>query len=402
MRIVRWSVLVTTYLLTWMNTWQLVDGHLRFPYGDTNFSLSVYKAAFDPEQNIVVAPFVLRNSIAMLYAIASGATHNRLQEVFGLPTNFTEFIINQKELHYALGGGGDGFRMRNRIIVNGFRDTAEHMRNVMKDDLDATIVYFDFNQRDGVVRRTNHFVTYNTNRVVTGMMSNGDVHKHLQLVHLCAASFKPPFAHAFDPKDTSPRDFWSGMIEKLYSTMTMFKRGEFRFSRIPELEIEVLELPFVKQSDAVMWIMLPDREASLEAIMKALEPGHFDAIQAHFSMKKAEITVPLFTIESEFNATDFLRQSMGLEVLFTKRELRVFEDYDSSLDTVMHRAGMRFYEKTAEAGGASAVRSFNRRSAPSYYKFQVARSYLFVIVKKANKQILFMGHLKKPAHLVEV
>ncbi|XP_055528748.1 serine protease inhibitor 42Dd-like [Wyeomyia smithii] len=375
-------------------------GSLRFPYGDTNFSLNVYKAAFDPEKNIIVAPFVLRNSIAMLYAIATGETRERLREVFALPENFTEFLINQKELHFMLGGeGGDGFRMRNRIILNGFREVDIHMRDVM-DDLDTTIVYFDFGQREGVVRRVNHFVNFNTNRVVTGMVDLERIPKGMQLVQICAASFKPPFASAFDPNDTSPREFWSGLIEKLYSTMTMFKRGEFRFSRIPELEIEVLELPFVKSSDAVMWIMLPDRDASLEAIMKQLEPGHFDAIQAHFSMKRAEITVPLFTIESVFNATYFLRQTMGLDLLFKNHDLRVFEDLDSSLDTVLHRAGMRFYEKTADAGGATVVRSFRKRS--SAYQYVVARSYLFVIVKKTNKQILFMGHLHKPDNLVEV
>ncbi|XP_039440972.1 serine protease inhibitor 42Dd-like [Culex pipiens pallens] len=372
---------------------------LRFPYGDTSFSLAVYKAAFDPDRNIVVAPFVLRNSVVMLYSIATDAVRDKLREVFGLPTNFTEFLTNQKELHYTLGGGGDGFRMKNRIIVNGFREVDVHMRDVMKEDLDTTIAYFDFIQREGVVRRVNHFVNFNTNRAVGGIVKIDDVPKHLQLVQVCAASFRPPFASSFDPKDTNPRDFWSGLIEKLYSTMTMFKRGDFRFSRIPELEIEVLELPFIKSSDAVMWIMLPDRDASLEAIMKALEPGHFDAIQAHFSLKRAEITVPLFSIESEFNATEFL-QGIGLDVLFKNRDLRVFEDVDSSLDSVMHRAGIRLHEKTADAGGASVVRSFNKRS--SIYQYVVARSYLFVIVKKTSKQILFMGHLHKPDDLVEV
>lgn len=343
---------------------------------------------------------MLRNSVAMLYSIASGATRTRLQEVFGLPTNFTEYLTQQKELHYMLGGNGDGFRMKNRIIVNGFRDIDEHLRDVMKEELDTTIVYLDFGQQDGVVRRVNHFVNFNSNHVVTGMMNSEDAIKHLQLIQLCAASFKPPFEHAFDPKDTSPRDFRSGLIEKLYSTMTMFRRGDFRFSRIPELEIEVLELPFVKSSDAVMWIMLPDRDASLETIMKALEPGHFDAIQAHFSMKRAEITIPLFSIETQFNATDFLNQTMGLQVLFKQRDLRVFDDRDSSLSTVVHSAGIRFYEKTANAGGASVARSFSKRNAA--YQYVVARSYLFVIVKKTNKQILFMGHLHKPDNLVEV
>lgn len=363
-----------------------------------------FKAAFSPEHNIVVAPFVLRNSVAMLYSIATDTTQARLREVFGLPSNFSEFLTNQKELHYMLGGGGDGFRMRNRIILNGLREVDVHMRDVMKEDLDTTLVYFDFSQREGVVRRVNHFVNFNTNRVISSMINLDDVPKHLQVVQVCSASFKPQFASMFDTKDTMPRDFRSGMIEKLYTTMTMFKRGDFRFSRIPELEIEVLELPFVKSSDAVMWVMLPDREASLETIMKALEPGHFDAIQAHFQMKRAEITVPIFHIESEFNATEFLRQSMGLEVLFKQRDLRIFEDVDSSLDSVMHKAGMRFYERTADAGGATVVRSFNKRSAKliAPYQFIVARSYLFVIVKKTNKQILFMGHLYKPDDLMEV
>lgn len=366
-----------------------------------NFS---FKAAFNPERNIIVAPFVLRNSIAMLYSIATDTTQVRLREVFGLPNNFTEFLTNQKELHYMLGGVGDGFRMRNRIILNGLREVDVHMRDVMKEDLDTTLVYFDFSQREGVVRRVNHFLNFNTNRIINNMVNLEDIPKHLQVVQLCSASFKPPFASVFDTKDTMPRDFRSGMIEKLYTTMTMFKKGDFKFSRIPELEIEVLELPFVKSSDAVMWLMLPDREASLETIMKALEPGHFDAIQAHFQTKRAEITVPLFHIESEFNATEFLRQSMGLEVLFKQRDLRIFEDVDSSLDSVIHRAGMRFYEKTADAGGATVVRSFNKRSAKrsSPYQFVVARSYLFVIVKKTNKQILFMGHLYKPDDLMEV
>ncbi|XP_058828831.1 serine protease inhibitor 3/4-like [Topomyia yanbarensis] len=393
-----WRLLGWTAFLAWINS--CCGGQLRFPYGDTNFSLNVYKAAFDPERNVIVAPFVLRNSIVMLYAIATGETRDRLQEVFALPANFTEFLTNQKELHYMLGGEGDGFRMRNRIILNGFREVDVHLRDVMKEDLDTTIVYFDFGQREGVVRRVNHFTNFNTNRVVSGLVDLDYIPKNLQFVQICAASFKPPFANAFNPNDTSPREFWSGMIEKLYSTITMFNRGDFRFSRIPELEIEVLELPFVKSSDAVMWIMLPDRDASLETIMKALEPGHFDAIQAHFSMKRAEITVPLFTIESEFNATDFLRQTMGLDVLFKLRDLRVFEDLDSSLDSVMHRAGIHFYEKTAEAGGATVVRSFRKRSA--VYQYVVARSYLFVIVKKTNKQILFMGHLHRPDNLVDV
>lgn len=376
-------------------------GQLRFPYEETNFSISVYKAAFNPERNVVVAPFVLRNSIAMLYSIATDTTQERLREVFELPANFTEFLTKQKELHYELGGSGAGFRMRNRIILNGLREVDVHMRDVMKEDLDTTLVYFDFSQREGVVRRVNHFVNFNSNRVVSGMVNLDDIPKHLQVVQLCSASFKPPFASAFDVKDTMPRAFLFGTNE--YEAMSMFKKGDFKFSRLPELEIEVLELPFVKSSDAVMWIMLPDRGASLEAIMKALQPGHFDAILAHFQTKKAEISVPLFQIETEFNATEFLRQTVGLEVLFKQRDLRIFEDVDSSLDSVLHRAGIRFYEKTADAGGATVVRSFNKRSVKrsNGHQFVVGRSCLFAIVKKTNKQILFMGHFYQPDNLRE-
>uniref|UniRef100_A0A1Y9H2N4 Serpin domain-containing protein n=1 Tax=Anopheles dirus TaxID=7168 RepID=A0A1Y9H2N4_9DIPT len=376
---------------------------LRFPYSHTNFSLSLYKAAFNPEQNVVVAPFTLQNSIAMLYSIATGTTRDRLREVFGLPANFTEFIVNQKLLHYTLSdvGGAEGFRMKNRIIVNGFREVNDRMREIMHEDLDTVLMYFDFAQREGVVRRANHFLSMRTNGLVRDTLFLGDVPKHLQLIQLSAGSFRPPFASGFDARDTMARDFRSGWIEKLYQTTTMFKEGDFRFARIPELEIEVLELPFHQRSDSVLWIMLPDRDAGLERIVKALEPEHFDAIQAHFSTKRAGIVVPVFSIKTEFNATDFLRDTIGLDALFRLRELRFFDDHASALDGVMHRAAISVHERSAEAGGIATAHSFSKRSAPAN-QFYVGRSFLFALVKRSTKQLLFIGHLYKPHDLVEV
>ncbi|XP_053664126.1 serine protease inhibitor 42Dd-like [Anopheles marshallii] len=378
---------------------------LRFPYGSTNFSLSLYKAAFSAEQNVVVAPFTLQNSIAMLYSIATGTTQDRLREVFGLPTNFTEFIINQKLLHYTMtdAGGSEGFRMKNRIIVNGFREVDGRMRDIMHEDLDTVLMYFDFSQREGVVRRANHFLSMRTNGLIRDTLFLGDVPKHLQLIQLSAGSFRPPFASSFDARDTIARDFRTGYIEKLYQTTTMFKEGDFRFARIPELEIEVLELPFHARSDSVLWIMLPDRDAELDRIVKALEPEHFDAIQAHFSMKRAGIVVPVFSIKTEFNATEFLRNTVGLDALFRMRELRFFDDHDSGLDGVMHRAAISVHEQSAEAGGVATVHSFSKRSAPvATYQFYVGRSFMFALLKRSSKQLLFLGHLCRPHDLVEV
>lgn len=377
---------------------------LRFPYSTTNFSLSLYKAAFKPEQNVVVAPFTLQNSIAMLYSIATGTTRDRLREVFGLPANFTEFIINQKLLHYTLSdaGGSEGFRMKNRIIVNGFREVDARMRDIMHEDLDTVLMYFDFAQREGVVRRANHFLSMRTNGLIRDTLFLGDVPKQLQMIQLSAGSFRPPFASWFDARDTIARDFRTGWIDKLYQTTTMFKEGDFRFARIPELEIEVLELPFHSRSDSALWIMLPDRDAELDRIVKALEPEHFDAIQAHFSMKRAGIVVPVFSIKTEFNATDFLRDTIGLDALFRLRELRFFDDHDSALDGVMHRAAISVHERSAEAGGVATVHSFSKRSAPAAYQFYVGRSFLFALVKRSSKQLLFIGHLYRPHDLVEV
>ncbi|ETN65765.1 serine protease inhibitor, non-inhibitory [Anopheles darlingi] len=374
---------------------------LRFPYSHTNFSLALYKAAFNEEQNVVVAPFTLQNSIAMLYSIATGTTRDRLREVFALPANFTEFISNQKELHYSLADGSEGFRMKNRIIVNGFREVDARMRDIMSEDLNTLLMYLDFGQRESVIRRANHFLNVRTNGLIRDTLFLGDVPKHLQLIQLSAGSCRPPFASGFDPRDTFGRDFRTGWIEKLYQTNTMYKEGEFRFARIPELEIEVLELPFQSRSDSIMWIMLPDRDAGLERIVKALEPEHFDAIHAHFSMKRASIVVPVFSIKTEFNATDFLRDTVGLEAMFRLRELRFFDDHDSSLNSVMHRAAISVHERTAEAGGVATVHSFSKRSAASY-QFYVGRSFLFAILKRSSKQILFIGHLYKPHDLTEV
>ncbi|XP_053674865.1 leukocyte elastase inhibitor-like [Anopheles nili] len=378
---------------------------LRFPFSHTNFSLSLYKAAFNPEQNVVVAPFTLQNSISMLYSIATGTTRDRLREVFALPANFTEFIVNQKLLHYTLSdaGGSEGFRMKNRIIVNGFREVDGRMRDIMHEDLGTVLMYFDFSQREGVVRRANHFLSMRTNGLIRDTVFLGDVPRQLQLIQLSAGSFRTPFASGFDARNTMARDFRSGWIEKLYQTTTMFKEGEFRFARIPELEIEVLELPFQARSDTVLWIMLPDRDAGLERIVKALEPEHFDAIQAHFTMKRADIVVPVFAIKTEFNATDFLRDTIGLEALFRLRELRFFDDHDSALDGVMHRAAISVHERSTEAGSVATVHSFSKRNAPvPYHQFYVGRSFLFALVKRSSKQLLFIGHLYKPHDLVEV
>ncbi|XP_058062046.1 neuroserpin-like [Anopheles bellator] len=374
---------------------------LRFPFSHTNFSLSLYKAAFKPEQNVIVAPFTLQNSIAMLYSIASGASRERLREVFALPANFSEFLAEQKELHYTLSEGSEGFRMKNRIIVNGFREVDSRMRDIMAEDLNTLLMYLDFSQRESVLRRANHFLNVRTNGLIRDTLFLGDVPKHLQLIQLSAGLCRPPFASGFDARDTFARDFRSGWIEKLYQTTTMYKEGDFRFARIPELEIEVLELPFQARSDSSMWIMLPDRDAGLERIVKILEPEHFDAIHAHFSSKRASIVVPVFSIKTEFNATDFLRDTIGLEPLFRLRELRFFSDQDSGLDSVMHRAAISVHERTADAGGVAAVHSFSKRSTASY-QFYVGRSFLFAILKRSSKQILFIGHLYRPHDLVEV
>uniref|UniRef100_A0A8C2H3X1 Serpin B6 n=1 Tax=Cyprinus carpio TaxID=7962 RepID=A0A8C2H3X1_CYPCA len=290
--------------------------------------------------------------------------------------------------------------LANRLYGEQSYQFVEKFLNDAKRYFEAGLEEVDFKKKSDAARvDINKWVEKNTQGKIKDLLPQGAIDEMTRLVLVNAIYFKGNWEKKF-PKDAT-RD---GQF-KLNKTQTkpvkmMNQKSKFPLAFIPEMNSQVLELPYVGKNLSMLIILpneIQDETTGLQKLEKALTYEKLMEWTRPEVMYKGEVEVslPRFKMEKTYDMKNLLI-SMGMEDVFNEQKVNLSgmsPNNDLVLTKVIHKAFVEVNEEGTEAAGATgaifATRSFAQM-------FIADHPFLFFIRHNPTKSILFYGRFCSP------
>ncbi|ROL51276.1 DNA polymerase epsilon subunit 2 [Anabarilius grahami] len=386
----------------------------------TRFALSLFQKIRDGNAsgNEFYSPLSISAALSMLSLGAGGNTASQMTRTLQFPeaegeihAGFTKLLseMNKAGAPYALS-------LANRLYGEQSHRFVEKFLSDTKSLYQAELETVDFiGQADAARVDINSWVEKQTQEKIKDLLAKGDVNSLTKLVLVNAIYFKGNWERKFREEQTRDDQF---KLNKSCDTLTrlryvfidglqneskpvrmMFQKAKFPLAFIPDVNCQILELPYVGK-ELSMLIMLPhameDDTTGLQKLESALTYENFMEWTRPDMMYllEVEVSLPRFKMEETYNMNDLLI-SLGMVDAFDLQKAD-FSGMSPSknlvLSKVVHKSFVEVNEEGTEAAAATGAVATN--SLPK--RFCANHPFLFFIRHNPSKSVLFYGRVCSP------
>ncbi|XP_026083777.1 leukocyte elastase inhibitor-like [Carassius auratus] len=293
--------------------------------------------------------------------------------------------------------------LANRLYGEQSYQFVEKFLNDAKKYYEAGLEEVDFKKKSEAVRiNINKWVEKNTQEKIKDLLPQGSIGEMTRLVLVNAIYFKGNWEKKFPKEATRDGQF------KLSKTHTkpvkmMRHKSKFPLAFIPELNSQVLELPYVGKNLSMLIILpneIQDETTGLQKLEKALTYEKLMEWTKPSKMlqEQVQVSIPKFKMEESYDMKSLLI-SMGMEDVFDLHKVNLSgmsPNNDLVVSKVIHKAFVEVNEEGTEAAGATGV-VIETTSMPLDPKtFTADHPFLFFIRHNPSNSILFYGRFCSP------
>ncbi|XP_042597704.1 leukocyte elastase inhibitor-like isoform X8 [Cyprinus carpio] len=292
--------------------------------------------------------------------------------------------------------------LANRLYGEQSYQFVEKFLNDGKRYYEAGLEEVDFKMNSDTERvDINSWVEKNTQGKIKDLLPQGSIDEMTRLVLVNAIYFKGNWEAKFRKKATRDGQF------KLNKTQTkpvkmMHQSKEFPLAFIPEMDSQVLELPYDGKNISMLIILpneIQDETTGLQKLEKALT---YEKLMEWtrpeiMHQQEVEVSLPRFKMEETYDMKSLLI-SMGMEDVFDEQKVNLSgmsPSNDLVLTKVIHKAFVEVNEEGTEAAAATGI-----VARPCCYSipqvFNADHPFLFFIRHNPTKSILFYGRFCSP------
>uniref|UniRef100_A0A673H8G7 Serpin domain-containing protein n=1 Tax=Sinocyclocheilus rhinocerous TaxID=307959 RepID=A0A673H8G7_9TELE len=232
----------------------------RLSAANTQFSLNLFKkiSGGNTSKNVFYSPISISSALAM---VSLGAKGNTAVQMFKdqIHSSFNKLMSELKKpgVQYVLS-------LANRLY-------GENTLMTQKTYYKAELEEVDFKKKSEAARvNINKWVEKNTQEKIKNLLPQGSVHDATKLVLVNAIYFKGNWEKKFPKEATRDGQF------KLNKTQTkpvkmMHQESKFPLAFIPEMDSQVLELPYVGKNLSMLIILPNEIQDETTGLQKASE-----------------------------------------------------------------------------------------------------------------------------------
>ncbi|XP_058603081.1 leukocyte elastase inhibitor-like isoform X1 [Onychostoma macrolepis] len=293
--------------------------------------------------------------------------------------------------------------LANRLYGDQSYQFVEKFLNDAKRYYEAGLEKVDFKKKSEAARvDINKWVEKKTQEKIKDLLPQGSIDAMTKLVLVNAIYFKGNWEKKFPKEATRDGQF------KLNKTQTkpvkmMTQESKFPLGFIPEINSQVLELPYVGKNLSMLIILpnvIQDEATGLQKLEKALT---YEKLMewtkpSMMSQQEVEVSLPRFKMEETYDMKSLLI-SMGMEDVFDGKKVNLSgmsPNNDLVVSKVIHKAFVEVNEEGTEAAGATGI-VISTMSMPLPPKTFIAdHPFLFFIRHNASNSILFYGRFCSP------
>uniref|UniRef100_A0A8C2E5S4 Serpin B6 n=1 Tax=Cyprinus carpio TaxID=7962 RepID=A0A8C2E5S4_CYPCA len=366
----------------------------RLSAANTQFSLNLFKKISEGNAsgNVFYSPISLSSALAMV----SLGVISHLSIFYG---HFTKLMseLNKPGAPYVLS-------LANRLYGEQSYQFVEKFLNDAKIYYKAGLEEVDFKKKSEAVRLDiNKWVETNTQEKIKDLLPQGSISEITKLVLVNAIYFKGNWLVKF-PKEATRDGQFKLNKNRTKPVKMMYQESKFPLAFIPEMNSQVLELPYVGKNLSMLIILpnkIEDETTGLQKLEKALTYEKLMEWTKPSKMlqEKVEVSLPRFKMEETYDNIKSFLISMGMEDVFDERKVNLSgmsPNNDLVVTKVIHKAFVEVNEEGTEAAAATGViiAGFSMPLPPK--TFIADHPFLFFIRHNPSNSILFYGRFCSP------
>lgn len=291
--------------------------------------------------------------------------------------------------------------MANRLYGDQSYQFLEEFQTACKKYYDSELTPVNFvADPEKTAVQINEWVSETTNQKIKDIISKDFIDDTTRLILVNAIYFKSAWQSPFVKGNTQEADFFVSPQETIRVQLMFRKIERARYNQSSSLHCQIIKLPYL-YNRLSMFVLLPDKTSSLDALEEKLSAGDLEGIDDLFQQHPdVNLWLPRFKIEETLELKEILC-SMGMKSVFSMESADLSGiDGTRSLyaSKVVHKAFVDVNEEGTEAAAATVL-GINTRSIRlpnETVDFRADRPFLFFIREEETKAILFLGRALKP------
>ena len=382
--------------------------------GDTAFAVEFFAPAVTASEgaaamalsttgsNVVLSPYSVSATMAMVDVGAAGATQTQIEDVLQLPGP----AATEAPAYAAVACGeetdatsdGNQLYIANGLWVQKGLSIVPTFESVLANGYDAPAQQVDFAGNPTAAASTiNAWVSTATQGNVPSLLGSQDVDAETRLVIVNAIYFKGSWATAFDASQTGPQPFTLGDGTQISAT-TM--TGNVNAAFTEDATLTVVELPYKGGGLAMDFFMPSPASGGLPDFEGALTASTFEAsLKGLGSQQSIVLYLPKFSFKTSVELAPVL-EGMGIMDAF-EMGVADLSGIDGATDLTVHavvqQALIEVDEQGTVAAAATAATVCNCDGVIEPTTIQINHPFFFLIRDTRTGGILFMGHVVNPS-----
>ncbi|XP_056099261.1 leukocyte elastase inhibitor-like [Rhinichthys klamathensis goyatoka] len=397
---------------------------------NTQFCLDLFKKISEGNAsgNVFFSPVSISSALAMVSLGARGNTAAQMIKVLGfnneppmmqqtqnpqtpaelkkcpkekpedqIHSSFNKFMseLNKPGVPYVLS-------LANRLYGEQSYQFVEKFLNDAKSYYEAGLEKVDFKNNSEAARvNINKWVETKTQEKIKDLVPQGAIDGMTKLVLVNAIYFKGNWKEKFPKEATRDGQF---KLNKNQTTPVkmMHQEEEFPLAFIPEINSQVLELPYVGENLSMLIILPKEMEDDTTGLQKLEKALTYEKLMEWtkpevMCQEEVDVSLPRFKMEEKYDMKSLLI-SMGMEDVFDETKVNLSgmsSNNDLVVSKVIHKAFVEVNEEGTEAAAAtSVIEGFECCIIPQV--FNADHPFLFFIRHNPTKSILFYGRFCSP------
>lgn len=363
---------------------------------NNRFAFNFYQKLNEADKNFVFSPASITSAMAMTYIGAKNNTFEEIRNTFYFNDDLIEFskdYIHLLEFDESYKGDLRFFNANSLWVQKGL-SIKQNFLDINKEYFLSSLNYTDYIRTPEKSRlEINKWVEEKTNKKITNLLLPSTIDKSTRLVLVNAMYFKSPWRDKFNKENNIEANF---QIDKTKFVNTIFMNRFINTGYYSDKCVQIIDIPYA-DSDFSLMIILPKSYNDFEKLEKELNYDYYINYILKNEIKRVDLFLPKFNIESEFDLNKALYK-MGIHDAFTgKADFSGITDAEKLfISKVVHKANISINEEGTEAAAATAVIMSKTAMFIEEVEFNVNKPFIYILRNTENDCIYFIGKIINP------
>lgn len=350
------------------------------------------------KSNVAISPVSVWNILSLLAEGSAGQTFQELVKHLHLPVVLRETQALHEDISNLLKSDHQDVTLKGQSTM--FSDCS---LQIHPEFCEAAVFYktgvysVDTTNTAKLAQDINKYICLATEGRILNAVREESL-ENLRLILVDALYFKANWTVPFDSTLTKEEDFYDYQGKTIGRINMMYQKAPHTLVDINQLQAQVLEIPYGKNKDCSMMVLLPFEGTPIKQVLANLASQPFSWIE---DLKNDEepsdidVYLPRFKISSQSDLIPPLQYS-GIQSIFDvqKAELPGVSDSPLFITSVTQTVDLEVTEEGTVAAAAVVVGLEDRFLGN---RFEANRNFVFLIMERTRNLIVFAGVYQDPS-----